>query len=139
MRCPSSSCNGEGAHPSSCVQHHTAAGALQQWQSIGQQVDSNDRPQRPVDVFAAGRQCGRSQPHASTPACSCLLLLLLPSLPLLPLLGTNRPGAKPDLNPDSIQYSVVAPSAAPALGEPLAISVGRKGGAVPLFDTAGHR
>jgi hypothetical protein len=51
----------------------------------------------------------------------------------------NRPGANPDLNPASIQYSVVAPSATPALGEPLAISVGRKGGAVPLFDTTGHR
>lgn len=52
--------------------------------------------------------------------------------------ATIRPGATPGLNPASIQYSVAQPSSAPTLGEPLAISVARKGG-VPLFDTTGHR
>lgn len=83
-----------------------------------------------VSLRAAGNAGEASHTHQHLP---------VPAATAAPLLGTDRPGAKPDLNPASIQYTVVAPSAAPALGEPLAISVGRKGGAVPLFDTTGHR
>lgn len=50
-----------------------------------------------------------------------------------------RPGAVPGLNPATLQYSVEQPSTAPALGQPLAVTVMRKGSTVPLFDTTGNR
>jgi hypothetical protein len=60
--------------------------------------------------------------------------------PLLHLLVcAHRPGAADGLNPATLQYSVVSPSATPAIGTPLAISVARKGSSVPLFDTTGQR
>lgn len=50
-----------------------------------------------------------------------------------------RPGPADGLNPATLQYSVVSPSATPAIGTPLAITVARKGSTVPLFDTTGQR
>lgn len=59
-------------------------------------------------------------------------------LPLL-LLLVCRPGAAAGLSQASLQYSVMQPSASPALGAPLAVTVVRKGSDTPMFDTTGHR
>jgi len=91
-------------------------------------------------IARAAGPAGQSPAPDLRSAFSMEELNILNHSPLLPLLLlVCRPGAAVGLSPASLQYSVMQPSASPALGAPLAVTVGRKGSDTPMFDTTGHR